>query len=99
MMYQISTLCPASIKAAPFLPGKVDITLIPVNGVEIVSGGKGECTHLRCYHSQKKGQQLNAGLIILSNYLEHFEASSLPAEHLKEGPSMIYKAIFIMYQN
>lgn len=90
---------PGSENAVPYLIRKVDITLLPLNGVEIVSGGKGGCTHLRCYHSQKKGQQPNAGLIISSNYLEHFEASPLPAEHLKDGPTIIYEAIFIMYQN
>lgn len=99
MMYQISTLCPGSENAVPYLIRKVDITLLPVNGVKIVSVGKGGCTHLRCYHSQKKGQQPKAGLIISSNYLEHFEASLSPAEHLREDPSIIYEAIFIMYQN
>lgn len=46
---------------------------------------------------EKRGQQPNAaGLIILSNCLQHFEGSPSAAAHLKEDPGIIYEAIFIM---
>lgn len=32
---------------------QLDLTLLPVNGVKIVSGGKGECTHLRILLPEK----------------------------------------------